>query len=83
MIVKISPSAKILFVQSKRFSFDFDLYPLSCISDMAPNSLYKIATKAVVKNFAKNRDGVEQCPENVFFDVIYETYGKTGKFSSN
>ena len=46
---------------------------------MAPNSLYKIATKAVVENFAKNRDGLDQCPEKVFFDVIYETYqGKTG-----
>ena len=84
MIVKISPSAKILFVQSKRFSFDFDLYPLSCISDMAPNSLYEMATKAVVENFSKLRDGLDLCPEKVFFDVIYETYhqGKIRRDSS-
>lgn len=38
------------------------------------DTLYKIATTAVIENFSRLRDGLDLCPENLLFDVIYETY---------
>jgi len=38
------------------------------------DTLYKIATTAIIENFPKLRDGLDLCPENLLFDVIYETY---------
>ena len=38
------------------------------------DTLYKIATTAVIENFPRLRDGLDLCPENLLFDVIFETY---------
>ena len=37
------------------------------------DTLYKIATTAVIENFPKLRGGLDLCPENLLFDVIFET----------
>lgn len=38
------------------------------------SSLYQLATKAVINNFAKLRHGLDLCPENILFDVIYHVH---------
>jgi len=35
-----------------------------------------LATSAVIKNFSKLRNGLELCPENILFDVIYQIYSR-------
>jgi len=40
------------------------------------DTLYNLATSAVIKNFSKLRNGLELCPENILFDVIYQIYSR-------
>jgi len=39
-----------------------------------PNTLYKLSTSAIIQNFLKLRDGLDLCPENIIFDVIFEVF---------
>jgi len=39
-----------------------------------PKPLYSLATVAVVNNFKRLKSGLDICPENVVFDVIYESF---------
>ena len=38
------------------------------------DTLYKICTTAVIENFPRLRGGLDLCPENLIFDVIFEVY---------
>jgi len=42
--------------------------------DNRGTSLYDLSTTAVIKNFSKLRHGLNMCPENIHFDVIYSIY---------
>jgi len=44
-----------------------------------PRSLYGQCTAAIIHSFPRLKQGLEQCPENVLFDVILEIY-KRAKF---
>jgi len=37
-------------------------------------TLYALSTSAIIKNFTKLRQGLDLCPENIIFDVIYEVF---------
>ena len=37
-------------------------------------TLYTLSTSAIIKNFTKLRQGLDLCPENIIFDVIYEVF---------
>ena len=39
-----------------------------------PDTLYNVATSAVIENFPRLRGGLDLCPENLIFDVIFEVY---------
>jgi len=38
------------------------------------DTLYHLSTNAVIKNFSKLQNGLEFCPENILFDVVYQIY---------
>jgi len=38
------------------------------------DTLYNVATSAVIENFPRLRGGLDLCPENLIFDVIFEVY---------
>ena len=37
-------------------------------------TLYQICSTAVIENFPTLRGGLDLCPENLIFDVIFEVY---------
>ena len=37
-------------------------------------SLYNLATNAVIRNFHKLRDGLDEFPETILFDIIHRIY---------
>ena len=42
-----------------------------------PNTLYQLSTSAIIKNFLKLRHGLDLCPENIIFDVIFEVFQRS------
>lgn len=42
-----------------------------------PNTLYQLSTSAIIQNFLKLRHGLDLCPENIIFDVIFEVFQRS------
>lgn len=56
------------------------LGPATDMTSNHPRTLYGQSTAAIIENFPRLRQGLDLCPENVLFDVIYEIY-KRKRFS--
>ena len=42
----------------------------------SPRSLYGLATGAIIQDFSRLQQGLDGCPENVLFDVIFEIFSR-------